>query len=118
MAEKTMNLPRIPSALRRAKEAAEQEAQTPTTSNPSNPSNPSNYSNPSNPEQGRGEAAQPQTYQFSGFAEKEKSKRVTRTFTMEPETEAKLEQAARKYGVSKSAILERAFLDWFELVNG
>lgn len=111
MAEKTMNLPRIPSALRRAKEAAEQEAQASTTSQPQNLT-------PSQPEQGRGEAAQPQTYQFSGFEEKKKSSRVTRTFTMEPETEAKLEQAARKYGVSKSAILERAFLDWFELVNG
>lgn len=57
-------------------------------------------------------------FSFTGFEEKKKSSRVTRTFTMEPETETKLEQAARKYGVSKSAILERAFLDWYELVNG
>lgn len=106
MADRTMNLPRIPSALRRAKEAAENEAQSNVVEQPA-----------VHPEQGRGEA-HPQTYQFSGFEEKKKSSRVTRTFTMEPETEAKLEQAARKYGVSKSAILERAFLDWFELVNG
>lgn len=110
MAEKTMSLPRIPAALRRAKEAAENESQAVsqpndiTTSQPNNPT-----------------TSQPQntaTYQFSGFEEKKKSSRVTRTFTMEPDTEQKLEQAARKYGVSKSAILERAFLDWYELVNG
>ena len=108
MAEKTMTLPRIPSALRRAKEAAENDSQT--VAQPAQQPSPQ-------PAHGRGEA-HPQTYQFSGFEEKKKSSRVTRTFTMEPETEAKLEQAARKYGVSKSAILERAFLDWFELVNG
>ena len=116
-----MNLPRIPSALRRAKEAAEQEAQASTSSHhdtlaPSQSEQGRGEADPT--KQGRGEAKQPQTYQFSGFEEKKKSSRVTRTFTMEPDTEAKLEQAARKYGVSKSAILERAFLDWFELVNG
>lgn len=109
MAEQTMKIPSIPSALRRAKEAAENESQDNAQVV---------KAQPEQTEQGRGEASQPAMYQFSGFEEKKKSSRVTRTFTMEPETETKLEQAARKYGVSKSAILERAFLDWYELVNG
>lgn len=110
MAEQTMKIPSIPSALRRAKEAAENESQDNAHKVDQQPVQ--------NEQQGRGEASQPAMYQFSGFEEKKKSSRVTRTFTMEPETEAKLEQDARKYGVSKSAILERAFLDWHELVNG
>ena len=43
--------------------------------------------------------------------------RVTRTFTLSTDTEKRLKRAADMLGTNKSALLERAFNEWFNVVE-